>query len=64
LVIYWVYTDSREAHADTAASDGQEIQIEKSKKKKGVSKEENRGLISSQHLQVKRSWENPGVYAW
>src|SRR5436305_3282612 len=44
LVIYWVYADSREAHADTA-SDGQEIQIEKSKKKKGVSKEENRGLI-------------------
>src|SRR5271155_5826552 len=63
LVIYWVYTDSREAHADTA-SDGQEIQIEKSRKKKGVSKEENRDLISSQHLQVKRSWENPGVYAW
>src|SRR5271156_4640614 len=63
LVIYWGYTDSREAHADTA-SDGQEIQIEKSRKKKSVSKEENRDLISSQHLQVKRSWENPGVYAW
>ena len=28
------------------------------------SKEENRDLISSQHLQVKKSWENPGVYAW
>lgn len=38
--------------------------IEKGKKKKGVSKEMNRDLISSQHLQVKRSWENPGVYAW
>lgn len=38
--------------------------IEKTKKKKGVSKEQNRDLISSQHLQVKRSWENPGVYAW
>jgi alpha-tubulin suppressor-like RCC1 family protein len=63
LVIYWGYTGSREAHADTA-SDGQEIQIEKSRKKKGASKEENRSLISSQHLQVKRSWENPGVYAW
>jgi alpha-tubulin suppressor-like RCC1 family protein len=63
LVIYWIYSDSREAHADTA-SDGQEITIEKSKKRKGVSKEENRDLISSQHLQVKRSWENPGVYAW
>ena len=41
-----------------------EIQFEKSKKKKGLSKEDNRDLISSQHLQVKRSWENPGVYAW
>ena len=38
--------------------------MEKSKKKKGVSKEDIRDLISSQHLQVKRSWENPGVYAW
>ncbi|KAI9798597.1 MAG: hypothetical protein M1833_004734 [Piccolia ochrophora] len=34
------------------------------KRKKGVSKEEQRDLISSQHLQVKKSWENPGVYAW
>ncbi|KAH9904476.1 regulator of chromosome condensation 1/beta-lactamase-inhibitor protein II [Xylariomycetidae sp. FL2044] len=28
------------------------------------SKESNRDLISVQHLQVKQSWENPGVYAW
>ncbi|XXH01761.1 hypothetical protein Hte_008122 [Hypoxylon texense] len=28
------------------------------------SKEDNRDLISSQHLQVKKSWESPGVYAW
>ncbi|KAI0599758.1 regulator of chromosome condensation 1/beta-lactamase-inhibitor protein II [Biscogniauxia sp. FL1348] len=28
------------------------------------SKEDNRDLISSQHLQVKKSWEHPGVYAW
>ena len=41
-----------------------EIKIEKSRKKKGLTKEDNRDLISSQHLQVKRSWENPGVYAW
>lgn len=38
--------------------------FESSRKKKGVSEEENRDLISSQHLQVKRSWEKPGVYAW
>ncbi|KAL8907491.1 MAG: hypothetical protein Q9207_001395, partial [Kuettlingeria erythrocarpa] len=41
-----------------------EIQIERTRRKKGLSKEENRDNISSQHLQVKRSWENPGVYAW
>lgn len=33
-------------------------------RKQAVSKEDNRDLISSQHLQVKNSWEHPGVYAW
>ncbi|ETN40166.1 uncharacterized protein HMPREF1541_04442 [Cyphellophora europaea CBS 101466] len=51
-------------HAQAEEADQQELVIEKSKKKKGASKEENRDLISSQHLQVKKSWENPGVYAW
>ncbi|KAL8872623.1 MAG: hypothetical protein Q9174_001778 [Haloplaca sp. 1 TL-2023] len=41
-----------------------DVKIEKTKKRKGLSKEENRDTISSQHLQVKRSWEKPGVYAW
>lgn len=41
-----------------------EVKLEKPKKAKGLSKEENRDNISSQHLQVKKSWENPGVYAW
>ncbi|KAI4260000.1 MAG: hypothetical protein LQ352_000496 [Teloschistes flavicans] len=41
-----------------------EIKLEKTKKKRGLTKEENRDTISPQHLQVKRSWENPGVYAW
>ena len=41
-----------------------EVKLEKPKKTKGLSKEENRDFISSQHLQVKKSWENPGVYAW
>lgn len=60
-----VYTSSfvQQAHAD-APDDQPEILIEKPRKKKGASKEQNRDLISSQHLQVKRSWENPGVYAW
>ena len=53
----------RELHAESSPAPV-EIQIEKARKKKGLSKEDNRDSISSQHLQVKRSWENPGVYAW
>lgn len=41
-----------------------EFKLEKPRKAIGLSKEENRDNISSQHLQVKKSWENPGVYAW
>ena len=41
-----------------------EVKFEKPQKTRGLSKEENRDTISSQHLQVKKSWENPGVYAW
>ncbi|KAB5518221.1 regulator of chromosome condensation 1/beta-lactamase-inhibitor protein II [Coniochaeta sp. 2T2.1] len=40
-----------------------ELEFEKPRKHPS-SKEENRELVSSQHVQVKRSWENPGVYAW
>ncbi|TPX18207.1 uncharacterized protein E0L32_002716 [Thyridium curvatum] len=40
-----------------------ELEFEK-KRKRPKSKEDNRDLISSQHLQVKDSWEHPGVYAW
>lgn len=52
-----------ELHAESPPA-AAEIQIEKLKRPKGPSKEENRDAISSQHVQVKRSWENPGVYAW
>lgn len=58
-----VVYSTNSAHADTP-DDGQELKVEKTKKRKGASKEKNRDLISSQHLQVRRSWENPGVYAW
>lgn len=59
-----VYTTTiYDAHAE-ASDDKPELVIEKIKKKKNATKEENRDLISSQHLQVKKSWENPGVYAW
>jgi alpha-tubulin suppressor-like RCC1 family protein len=33
-------------------------------RRKAKSADDNRNIISSQHLQVQRSWENPGVYAW
>ena len=57
-------TQVQESAYAEAPSDEPEIIIEKPKKKKGASKEQNRDLISSQHLQVKKSWENPGVYIW
>jgi alpha-tubulin suppressor-like RCC1 family protein len=63
LAVLYSSSGLREAHAEFASSLA-EITVEKSKRKKGGSKEENRDLISSQHLQVKRSWEKPGVYAW
>ncbi|KAK4549068.1 hypothetical protein LTR36_007524 [Oleoguttula mirabilis] len=51
-------------HAEAPPKDDTPLVFEESRKKAGFSKEENRDMISSQHLQVKRSWENPGVYAW
>ena len=50
-------------HADSPPT-SVDFQIEKTPKKTSLSKEENRNSISSQHAQVRRSWENPGVYAW
>ncbi|QIX00571.1 hypothetical protein AMS68_006088 [Peltaster fructicola] len=54
----------RTAHAEAPSPDDNPVIFEKSRKRAGTSKEENRDMISSQHHQVKRSWENPGVYAW
>jgi len=52
-----------ELHADSASAPV-EFEIERRKKRAGLSKEENRDSISSQHLQIKRSVENPGLYVW
>ena len=52
----------RSIHAESVPAPA-EIQFEEPRKKP-ASRENNRDMISSQHLQVKRSWENPGVYAW
>ena len=46
----------RELHAES--------QDDRIKKRGGSLKEEIRDSLSSQHMQVKQSWENPGVYAW
>ncbi|KAG5985169.1 hypothetical protein E4U55_000805 [Claviceps digitariae] len=40
-----------------------ELKFEKARKP-AASKEDYRDVLSSQHLQVKTSWERPGVYAW
>jgi len=50
--------------AEAPPQDESPLVFEVSRKKSGLSKEDNRDMISSQHHQVKRSWENPGVYAW
>ena len=63
-----VYQGSHNAFASKLKAEAPpapaEIQIERRRKTAGLSKEENREVISSQHLQVKKSWENPGLYAW
>jgi alpha-tubulin suppressor-like RCC1 family protein len=55
---------SRMLSAFETNAEAPEPVVETSEKKPGLSKEDNRDLISSQHLQVKKSWENPGVWAW
>ncbi|KAJ5046394.1 uncharacterized protein L3040_003638 [Drepanopeziza brunnea f. sp. 'multigermtubi'] len=52
----------RSLHAEEIPAPA-EVIFEKPRRK-GSSREDNRDLISSQHLQVKKSWETPGVYAW
>jgi alpha-tubulin suppressor-like RCC1 family protein len=54
----------RQAHAEAPVEEENPLVFEESRKKAGLSKEENRDMISSQHHQVKQSWENPSVYAW
>ncbi|KAF2835874.1 mitochondrial protein-like protein Fmp25 [Patellaria atrata CBS 101060] len=62
--LQWLIDDKifEEVHAEEPVTPA-EIKFEPARKKPS-SKEENRDIISSQHLQVKKSWENPGIYAW
>jgi len=53
------------SHAEAPPKEDENPLIfEESRKKAENSTEENRDMISSQHHQVKQSWESPGVYAW
>ncbi|KAF2685890.1 mitochondrial protein-like protein Fmp25 [Lentithecium fluviatile CBS 122367] len=52
----------RDVHAEEPPQE-QEVEFEKPRRQ-AQSTEDNRNIISSQHLQVLKSWENPGVYAW
>ncbi|KAL1602620.1 hypothetical protein SLS60_006037 [Paraconiothyrium brasiliense] len=53
----------REVHAEEPPQEQQELNFE-APRRKATSEDDNRNIISSQHLQVQKSWENPGVYAW
>ncbi|KAK5113519.1 hypothetical protein LTR62_003388 [Meristemomyces frigidus] len=67
LTQYYINNGSliRPGHAEAAPKDEENVMVfEASRKKANASVEENRDMISSQHHQVKRSWEAPGVYAW
>lgn len=50
-------------NSDVAVPEKPEVVFEKPRKK-ARSPEEGRDAVSSQHVQVKKSWEQPGVYAW
>ena len=52
-----------EAKASKSQIPPAEVTFEQ-ERKKPASAEENRESISSQHIQIKKSWENPGVFAW
>ncbi|KAH0542393.1 hypothetical protein FGG08_003238 [Glutinoglossum americanum] len=54
-----IFQSFTQAHAEAP-----EPTSHKTKKEISTYKEDVRDQLSSQHLQVKRSWENPGVYAW
>ncbi|KAH8819513.1 regulator of chromosome condensation 1/beta-lactamase-inhibitor protein II [Xylogone sp. PMI_703] len=54
------YPNVLQAEAPAPQAD---IQFEETRREP-KSKDDSRNLISSQHLQVQKSWENPGVYAW
>ncbi|CAI6338755.1 unnamed protein product [Periconia digitata] len=53
-----------EVHAEEPPSQEEQNLKFEEQRRQALSEEDNRNIISSQHLQVQKSWENPGVYAW
>ncbi|EAT80389.2 hypothetical protein SNOG_11977 [Parastagonospora nodorum SN15] len=54
----------REVHAEEPPKEDEvELKFEEPRRQ-AKSADDNRNIISSQHLQVLKSWENPGVYTW
>ncbi|KAM0284153.1 hypothetical protein ACHAQH_002142 [Verticillium albo-atrum] len=60
---YPVLFPGSDAEALKPAIPKAQIKFEK-ERQQATSKEHNRDIISSQHAQVRQSWESPGVYAW
>ncbi|KAJ4365818.1 hypothetical protein N0V83_008439 [Neocucurbitaria cava] len=52
-----------QVHAEEPPQDEEVVRFE-APRRQATSSDDNRNIISSQHLQVVKSWENPGVYAW
>jgi alpha-tubulin suppressor-like RCC1 family protein len=61
---YWGFKAVRSPPVDAEAPRTDTGPIFELQRPKTASKEENRDSISSQHVQTKKSWDNPGVYAW
>jgi alpha-tubulin suppressor-like RCC1 family protein len=54
----------REVHAEEPPKE-EEVELKfEAPRRQAKSADDNRNIISSQHLQVQKSWENPGVYTW
>ncbi|KAL2117442.1 hypothetical protein VTJ04DRAFT_7102 [Mycothermus thermophilus] len=65
LVLAYPYIFPSESDKQSQPSGPQQPDLVFEKpRKKAASKEEERDLVSPQHVQVKKSWEHPGVYAW
>ena len=63
LVAYPMLTGDDKEEKKPVGPEKAQLIFEKPRKR-SVSAEESRNELSPQHVQVKQSWEHPGVYAW